>query len=178
MSSASPRSFRLGRKNLSPVIHFSANYFKHTFQIGKHVDVGEPENFVTSALKKLSSPSIFFNAFHVLTTIDFNDQVLCFTTEIDDVWRHRKLPSKLGFVDLVRPNRSPQFLLRIGLVHAQASSKSSQSRGRADVDCFPLNRAHKWAPVSPRRRNREVALSVECPPKECPPKRPFAPTCS
>ena len=119
------KSFSTWRKYLSLVTHILANYFQYTFDIGKHINVGEPENFITSALQKLCSKSIFFDPFHVLAAIDLDDQVRCFTTEIDDVWRNRKLPSKLGSVDLVRSNGSPQFLLGISLIHAQASRELS-----------------------------------------------------
>ena len=113
------------RRNLSLVTHFLANYFQHTFDIGKHIDVCEPENFITSASQKLCSKLIFFDPLHVLSAIDLHDQFGCFTTEIDDLWRYGKLPSKLGSVDLVRSNGSPQFLLGISLIHAQVSRELS-----------------------------------------------------
>ena len=83
------------------------DYLKRTFQIGQHVNIRKSDDFITSTLQKLFSHSVLYDAFHVLTTINFNDQVRSLAIEIDDVWRYRNLSFEFRSVSLVRPDRSP-----------------------------------------------------------------------
>jgi len=83
------------------------DYLEHSFQISQHVNIGKPANLITSTLHKFRSISVVFDAFRVLTTINFNNQVRNLAIEIDDVWRYRNLPFEFCSVNLVRPDRSP-----------------------------------------------------------------------
>ena len=90
------------------------NRLQNTLKIVEYVIVPETQHDETRRLEKLRSSRIPVGSFHMLTSIDFNDDTAIKTNEIEDVVAKWMLATELAVFELTALETSPKCAFRFG----------------------------------------------------------------
>lgn len=104
-------------------INFFQNSIKYSIEIIQNLMIPEPDDAITTLLEPGRPRLIRTALFHVLTTVQFDDQLFVKADEVNDERSDRFLATELMAVDIAAAKLAPEFPFSFCLVRPQLTGQ-------------------------------------------------------